>query len=52
MDKNLRMKVIMSALDKVTAPLKKIRTGSTTTAKALKATNDRLKELNSQAEKH
>ena len=51
MDKNLRLQVILSALDKVTAPLKKIQTSSGATAKALKETSDRLKELQSRQEK-
>lgn len=38
----------MTALDKITAPLKKIRSATTPTAQALKATSDRLKELNKQ----
>jgi phage-related protein len=45
---DLRLQVILTALDKVTGPLKKIRDATNPTAKALKATSDRLKELNAQ----
>ncbi|MGS0740451.1 phage tail tape measure protein [Glaciimonas sp. GG7] len=45
---DLRLQVIMTALDKVTGPLKKIRGAATPTSQALKATSDRLKELNKQ----
>ena len=45
---DLRLQVILTALDKVTAPLKKIRDAAAPTARALKATSDRLKELNAQ----
>ncbi|PUA16835.1 phage tail tape measure protein [Glaciimonas sp. PCH181] len=45
---DLRLQVILTALDKVTGPLKKIRGAATPTSKALKATHDRLKELNKQ----
>ncbi|MDN2717821.1 phage tail protein [Janthinobacterium sp. SUN120] len=39
---------MFAALDKITGPLKKIMGGSSDTAKALKATSDRLRELNTQ----
>jgi hypothetical protein len=39
---------VFAALDKITGPLKKIMGGSSETAKALKATSDRLRELNTQ----
>ncbi|WP_226939160.1 phage tail tape measure protein [Janthinobacterium sp. FT14W] len=39
---------MFAALDKITGPLKKIMGGSSDTAKALKATSDRLRELNNQ----
>ncbi|TBU78174.1 phage tail tape measure protein [Phytopseudomonas daroniae] len=44
----LQLTVLLSALDRVTAPLKKIQGGSIGAARALKETRDRLKELNSQ----
>ena len=43
---SLQLKVILSALDKATAPLKRIQGGSLGAAKALKEARDRLKELN------
>jgi len=45
---SLQLKVILSALDKATAPLKRIQGGSLGAAKALKEARDRLKELNTQ----
>lgn len=45
MDKNLRLRLVLDALDKVTKPLKSIEGQSTATSRALKATNDRLKAL-------
>ncbi|MEB0137983.1 MULTISPECIES: phage tail tape measure protein [unclassified Undibacterium] len=45
---DLRLQVILSALDKVTAPLKAIRTAALPTSAALHATHVRLKELNEQ----
>jgi TP901 family phage tail tape measure protein len=44
----LQLKVILSALDKATAPLKRIQGGSIGAARALKETRDKLKELNNQ----
>jgi len=46
--RDLKLQVVFSALDRITAPLKKIMSGSSDTAKALKATSDRLRELNTQ----
>ncbi|KAB8057193.1 phage tail protein [Janthinobacterium sp. FT14W] len=46
--RDLRLQVVFAALDKITGPLKKIMGGSSDTAKALKATSDRLRELNNQ----
>ncbi|MFJ2987731.1 phage tail tape measure protein [Collimonas sp. NPDC087041] len=46
-DKQLRLQVVFAALDKLTAPLKKIMGESNALGKAIKANNDRLKELNS-----
>lgn len=46
--RDLKLQVVFSALDRITAPLKKIMSGSSDTAKALKATSDRLRELNAQ----
>ncbi|AYM75480.1 phage tail protein [Janthinobacterium agaricidamnosum] len=40
--------MVFAALDKITGPLKKIMDGSSDTAKALKATSDRLRDLNAQ----
>lgn len=44
----LQLKVILSALDKVTGPLKRIQGGSIGAARALKDARDRLKDLNAQ----
>ncbi len=46
--RDLKLQVVFAALDKITGPLKKIVTGSSETAKALKATSDRLRDLNAQ----
>lgn len=46
--RDLKLQVVFAALDKITGPLKKIMGGSSETAKALKATSDRLRELNTQ----
>ncbi|PZW46388.1 phage tail tape measure protein [Pseudomonas sp. URMO17WK12:I2] len=45
---NLKLQLILSALDKVTGPLKKMQGGSIGAARALKEARDRLKELNGQ----
>jgi hypothetical protein len=47
-DKQLRLQVVFVALDKLTGPLKKITGESSALGKAIKANNDRLKELNAQ----
>lgn len=46
--RDLKLQVVFAALDKITGPLKKIVGGSSETAKALKATSDRLRDLNTQ----
>lgn len=48
MANDLRLKVLLDAVDKATAPLRQISQGGQDTAKALKATRERLKELNAQ----
>lgn len=48
MANDLQIRVLLSALDKVTAPLKRIAGGSSATARALKAARDRVKDLNQQ----
>jgi len=45
---SLQIRVLLSALDKVTSPLKRIMAGSNSTAKALKAARDQVKALNAQ----
>ena len=45
---NMRLRVVLDLVERVVAPLKRISTGSTDAAKSLKATRDRLKELNQQ----
>ncbi len=45
MDRNLRIRMLLEAADKVTKPLRNIAQGSSRTAQALKATRDRLKEI-------
>ncbi|PFH10562.1 hypothetical protein BCF11_2984 [Collimonas sp. PA-H2] len=47
-EKQLRLQVVFAALDKLTGPLKKITGESSALGKAIKANNDRLKELNAQ----
>lgn len=42
----LKLEVLMGLVEKVTGPLKSITKGSSTTAKALKAAKDELKQLN------
>jgi hypothetical protein len=46
--RDLKLQVVFAALDKITGPLKKIMGGSSETAKALRATSDRLRDLNAQ----
>jgi len=48
MTDKLRLEFMLSAIDKVTAPLKQISAGSTATSRALKEARDQLKELNAQ----
>ncbi|MDC8802549.1 phage tail tape measure protein [Halomonas pacifica] len=48
MSRNLRLQVIMGAVDRVTRPLRKIRQGSGHTAEALRATKQQLGELQQQ----
>lgn len=48
MSQNMKLEVILSAINKATAPLKAITKGSSETAKALKAARDNLKALNAQ----
>lgn len=48
MANDLRLKVLLDAVDRATAPLRQITEGGQETAKALKATRERLKELNGQ----
>src|SRR5471032_437118 len=46
--RDLKIQVVFAALDKITGTLKKIMGGTSDTAKALKATSDRLRDLNAQ----
>lgn len=48
MANDLRLQVVLDAIDKATRPLKQINNGSLETARALKAARDSLKELNTQ----
>ncbi|NMX63146.1 phage tail tape measure protein [Pseudomonas sp. WS 5079] len=48
MANDLKLQVLLSAIDKATRPLKQINNGSLETARALKAARDSLKELNTQ----
>lgn len=48
MANDLRLRVLLDTVDKATAPLRQINKGGQETARALKATRDRLKELNAQ----
>lgn len=45
---SMRLRVVLDVVDRVLGPLKRISAGSNDAAKALKATRDRLKELNQQ----
>jgi len=47
-ERDLKLQVIFSMMEKVTAPLKRITGESTASGKALKALRDRLKDLDSQ----
>ncbi|WP_130932224.1 phage tail tape measure protein [Pseudomonas sp. Sample_24] len=48
MTDKLQLQVLLSAVDKVTAPLKRISNGSNATSRALKEARDQLKALNAQ----
>ncbi|WP_010248696.1 phage tail tape measure protein [Pantoea agglomerans] len=48
-DTNLRLQVVLSAVDKITRPFRNARDGSKELAAALKASKDGLKSLNEQA---
>lgn len=48
MANDLQLKVVLDAVNKASAPLRQINQGSQETARALKETRDRLKELNAQ----
>ncbi|WP_336873906.1 phage tail tape measure protein [Pseudomonas juntendi] len=48
MANDLRLRLLLDTVDKATAPLRQINKGGLETARALKATRDRLKELNAQ----
>ncbi|WP_417864550.1 phage tail tape measure protein [Vreelandella venusta] len=45
MAQNLRLQVMLNAVDRVTGPLKRIRQGAGQTGQAMRETRDRLKEL-------
>jgi TP901 family phage tail tape measure protein len=48
MANDLRLRLLLDTVDKATAPLRQINKGGQETARALKATRDRLKELSAQ----
>lgn len=48
MARDLNLKVMLSAVDEITAPLRSIARGSSTTAQALKANRDQLKLMQTQ----
>lgn len=48
MANDLRLQVLLNAIDKASAPLRQISQGSLETARSLKNARDRLKELNTQ----
>lgn len=50
-DKNLRLQVLLSAVDKVTRPFKSMLASNKALAASVKATKDQLKQLDSQAAK-
>lgn len=50
-DKNLRLQVLLSAVDKVTRPFKSMQASNKALAASVKATKDQLKQLNNQAGK-
>ncbi|MGK0684467.1 phage tail tape measure protein [Serratia marcescens] len=50
-DKNLRLQVLLSAVDKVTRPFKSMQASNKALAASVKATKDQLKQLDNQAGK-
>lgn len=48
MARDLKLEVLLSAVDKITAPLRNITRGSSATAQAMKASRDQLKQLQAQ----
>lgn len=48
MARDLKLEVLLSAVDKITAPLRNITRGSSATAQALKDSRDQLKQLQAQ----
>lgn len=48
MSNDLKLRVLLSAIDKATGPLRRIAGGSTATARALKATREQTAQLNQQ----
>lgn len=50
-DKNLRLRVSLSAIDKITRPFKSMLASNKTLAASIKTTKDQLKQLNGQAAK-
>lgn len=48
MANDLRLRVVLDAINRATGPLRQINQGSTETAQSLKAARERLKELNGQ----
>lgn len=46
MSDKLKLEILFGAIDRITKPLKAIQSGSSETAKALKAAKDQLRELN------
>ena len=45
MARNLRLQVMLNAVDRVTGPLKRMRQGAGQTGQAMRETRDQLKEL-------
>ncbi|CAI2120904.1 Phage-related minor tail protein [Serratia fonticola] len=50
-DKNLRLQVLLSAVDKISRPFKSMQASNKALAASVKATKDQLKQLDSQAAK-
>lgn len=50
-DKNLRLQVLLSAVDKITRPFKSMQASNKALAASVKATKDQLKQLDTQAGK-